>query len=183
MSSRSQPPKNMKKTLLSLVVAISFATGIASAQTTFQAFLSGLGENPPNAAPGTGFGTVVLDAGQTQITVNENWSGLVAPATASHIHNAPPGVNGPVIFPFTGVPAATTGAIPQQVFAITAAQVTELFLGNMYMNIHTAAFPGGEIRGQLQVVPVPEPGSLALMGAGSLALALLARSKRGAQKS
>ena len=172
----------MKKTLLSLVVAISFATGIASAQTTFQAFLTGLGENPPNASPASGFGTVVLNAAQTQITVGENWSGLVGgPATASHIHNAPPGVNGPVIFSFAGVPPVTSGAIPQQTFSITAAQVTQLFLGNMYMNVHNAGFPGGEIRGQL--LAVPEPSSLALLGAGSLALALLARSKRGAQKS
>ena len=169
----------MKKTLLSLVVGIAFAAGTASAQTTFQAFLSGLGEVPPNASPATGFGTVVLNAVQTQITVNENWSGLSATASASHIHNAPPGVNGAVIFTFAGVPAATTGAIPQQTFAITAAQVAQLFAGNMYMNIHNSAFPGGEIRGQL----VPEPGSLALLGAGSLALTLLARSKRRAQKS
>lgn len=169
----------MKKTLLSLVVGIAFAAGTASAQTTFQAFLSGLGEVPPNASPATGFGTVVLNAVQTQITVNENWSGLSATASASHIHNAPPGVNGAVIFTFAGVPAATAGAIPQQTFAITAAQVAQLFAGNMYMNIHNSAFPGGEIRGQL----VPEPGSLALLGAGSLALTLLARSKRRAQKS
>ena len=171
----------MKKTLLSLVVGIAFAAGTASAQTTFQAFLSGLGEVPPNASPATGFGTVVLNAVQTQITVNENWSGLSAPASASHIHNAPPGVNGAVIFTFAGVPAATAGAIPQQVFAITAAQVAQLFAGNMYLNIHTSVFPGGEIRGQLALVP--EPGSLALLGAGSLALTLLARSKRRAQKS
>ena len=169
----------MKKTLLSLVVGIAFAAGTASAQTTFQTFLSGLGEVPPNASPATGFGTVVLNAVQTQITVNENWSGLSATASASHIHNAPPGVNGAVIFTFAGVPAATTGAIPQQTFAITAAQVAQLFAGNMYMNIHNSAFPGGEIRGQL----VPEPGSLALLGAGLLALTLLARSKRRAQKS
>lgn len=169
----------MKKNLLSLVVGIAFAAGTASAQTTFQAFLSGLGEVPPNASPATGFGTVVLNAVQTQITVNENWSGLSATASASHIHNAPPGVNGAVIFTFAGVPAATTGAIPQQTFAITAAQVAQLFAGNMYMNIHNSTFPGGEIRGQL----VPEPGSLALLGAGSLALTLLARSKRRAQKS
>ena len=172
----------MKKTLLSLVVGIAFAAGTASAQTTFQAFLSGLGEVPPNASPATGFGTVVLNAVQTQITVNESWFGLVGgPATFSHIHTGPAGATGPVTFTFSGVPSATSGAIPQQVFSITAAQVTTLFAGGMYMNVHTSTFPGGEIRGQLAVVP--EPGSLALMGAGSLALALLARSKRRAQKS
>ena len=171
----------MKKTLLSLVIGIAFAAGTASAQTTFQAFLSGLGEVPPNASPATGFGTVVLNAVQTQITVNESWSGLVGgSASASHIHTGPAGATGPVTFTFSSVPSATSGAIPQQVFSITAAQVTQLLLGNMYMNVHNAGFPGGEIRGQLLV---PEPGSLAVLGAGSLALALLARSKRRAQKS
>ena len=170
----------MKKNLLSFVVGIAFAAGTASAQTTFQTFLTGLGEVPPNASPATGFGTVVLNAAQTQITVNESWSGLTAAASASHIHTGPAGATGPVTFTFSGVPSATSGAIPQQVFSITAAQVTTLFAGGMYMNVHTSAFPNGEIRGQLLV---PEPGSLALLGAGSLALALLARSKRRAQKS
>lgn len=170
----------MKKTLLALAAGIALITGTASAQTTFQAFLSGLGENPPNASPGTGFGTVVLNAAQNQITVNESWSGLVATASASHIHTGALGVNGPVTFPFSGVPGATAGAIPQQTFAINPAQVAALFAGNMYMNVHTSAFPGGEIRSQLQVVP--EPGSVALISLGALGLTVLARRARQSQK-
>ena len=169
----------MKKALLTIVSGVVFATGIASAQTTFTAFLSGLGENPPNGSPATGFGTVVLNAAQTQITVDESWSGLVAPATASHIHS-PGGVgtNAPVVFPFSGVPAATAGAIPEQTFAINSTQVAQLFAGYMYMNVHTSAFPGGEIRGQLLLAPVPEPGTLALAGVGAASLGFLARRKK-----
>jgi hypothetical protein len=171
----------MKKILSIIVLGAVMATGIASAQTTFEAFLSGLGENPPNAAPGTGIGTVVLNAAQNQITVDESWSGLLAAATASHIHG-PGGVgtNASVIFPFTGVPAATAGSIPEQTFAINATQVGWLFSGYLYMNVHTSAFPGGEIRGQLLVVP--EPGTLALAGVGAASLGLMARRKKRAVK-
>jgi hypothetical protein len=171
----------MKKILIAFVLGTVMAAGVASAQTTFQAFLLGINEVPPNASPASGFGQVVLNAAQTQITVDENWSGLVSPATASHIHGfAGVGTNAAVLFPFSGVPAATAGAIPQQVFAITAAQVAQLFAGNMYMNIHTSVFPGGEIRGQL--APVPEPGTLALAGVGAASLGLLARRKTRATK-
>jgi len=172
----------MKKTFLAIVSGVVFATGIASAQTTFTAFLSGLGENPPNASPATGFGTVVLNAAQTQITVDESWSGLLATATASHIHS-PGGVgtNAAVVFPFSGVPPTTAGAIPEQTFSITSTQVAQLFAGYMYMNIHTSVFPGGEIRGQL-LVAAPEPGTLALAGVGAATFAWLARRKKLAKK-
>src|SRR5215467_14298605 len=111
----------MKSLIAVFGLAMALGVGTASAQWTFQATLLGTGETPANGSPGTGFGTVVLNAAQTQITVDESWSGLTAPATASHIHG-PGGVgtNAPVLFPFSGVPAATSGAIPEQSFAINA---------------------------------------------------------------
>jgi hypothetical protein len=57
-----------------------------------------------------------------------------------------------VIFPFGGVPAVTSGSIPEQSFAITAQQVSWLFAGFLYMNVHDNTFGGGEIRGQLLLV-------------------------------
>ena len=164
----------MKKILTLLVIVTALAAGVASAQTTFEAFLLGTGETPPNGSPGTGFGTVVLNAAQTQITVDENWSALTAPATASHIHGpAGSGTNAPVLFPFSGVPAATSGAIPEQTFSITPTQVGYLFDGFLYMNVHTSTFPGGEIRGQLQLVP--EPALTVLLALGAIPVALRLR--------
>ena len=166
----------MNKHIVSLVLATALSAGVASAQSTYEAFLDGLSEVPPNGSPATGIGTVVLNALQTQITVDENWSGLLAPATASHIHGpATAGVNASVLFPFTGVPAATAGAIPTQTFSITAAQVTYLQSGLLYMNVHTAVFPGGEIRGQLLLIP--EPSALPLLGLGLGAVAWRFRRK------
>jgi hypothetical protein len=167
----------MRKLFPFLLLVTALATGVASAQWTFQANLTGLGENPPNASPATGFGQVVLNAAQTMITVDESWSGLTAPATASHIHG-PGGVgtNAPVLFPFSGVPAATAGSIPTQSFSITPTQVGYLFSGYLYMNVHTSTFPGGEIRDQL--ILVPEPSALALVGLGLAGTAWRLRRKR-----
>jgi hypothetical protein len=160
----------MKSPIAIFGIAVALSVGTASAQWTFQANLSGLGENPVNASTATGFGTVILNAAQTQITVNESWSGLIGgSATASHIHGiGGPGTNAPVIFPFSGVPAATSGSIPEQSFAITSAQVSALFAGFLYMNVHDGTFPGGEIRGQLLLVPEPSTAALLALGVGAI---------------
>src|SRR5438445_12103707 len=95
--------KPMKKLLPSLLLTAALSTGAAHAQSTFQAFLLGLNENPPNASPATGFGTVTLSFDQTHITVDLSFSGLTAPATASHIHGPGGlGTNAAVLFPFSG---------------------------------------------------------------------------------
>ncbi len=138
------------------------AGGVAGAATgaVYTATLVGTDETPPNASPATGLATVTLSSDETTITVDVNFSGLVAPATAGHIHGpAAPGVAAPVIFPFAGVPNATSGTVPEQSFPITAAQVADLKNGLYYVNIHSSVFPGGEIRGQLAPDP-DQPGGL-----------------------
>jgi hypothetical protein len=166
----------MNKHVVSLALATALSAGVASAQSTFEALLTGSGETSPTGSPATGFGTVVLNAAQNQITVDESWSGLLAAATASHIHG-PGGVgtNAGFIFAFSGVPAATSGSIPQQVFAITPTEVGYLQSGYLYLNVHTSQFPGGEIRGQLVLVPEPSTAALLVLGAGATALALRRR--------
>ena len=158
------------------VAALATAPSANAALILFTANLTGLQEVPANASPASGNGTALLDNVANTITVNESWSGLVGPATASHIHTGAVGVNGAVTFAFASVPAATSGSIPQQVFAMTAAQITALTTGGMYMNIHDAVFPGGEIRGQL--LAVPEPSTAALLVAAALGMA--ARRRRRA---
>ena len=169
----------MKKRIVILTLTAALWTGVSSAQSTFQATLTGAQEAPtPNASTATGSGTVVLNAAQTQITVDESWTGLSAPASASHIHGpAAPGVNASVLFPFSGVPAATSGSIPEQVFAITPSQVIQLENGLFYLNVHDANFPGGEIRGQLTLVPEPSTWALLGLGAGGLLWSLRRRAK------
>src|SRR5579871_112959 len=127
----------------------------------FVANLSGAQQVPPTASAATGRALVLLSADQTTITVNLSWAGLASDPTAAHIHNAPAGANGPIALDansnpidFSGLPAATTGAIPQQSFTVNAGFVTQLQAGDMYINIHDATFPNGEIRGQLLLAPI-----------------------------
>jgi hypothetical protein len=132
----------------------------------FVAHLDGGQETPPNASPGFGTATVTLNDAMDSISVTLDWHDLLAGATAAHIHTAPPGVAGPVVFHLAlGSGAGTTdGSIDPspQVFAITPAQVADLESGHDYVNVHTSSFPAGEIRGQLALVP--EPSSLTLAG-------------------
>jgi len=168
----------MKRLLATAAFLAAIAVALPARATliTFTANLTGAQQVPANASTATGFGTVVLDDVADTITVDLSWSGLIGgPATAAHIHGpGAPGVNAAVIFPFSGVPAATSGAIPEQVFSITPAQISDLEAGLYYMNIHDGTFPGGEIRGQL----VPEPGTLALFATGTAVLVAISSVRR-----
>jgi hypothetical protein len=148
------------------------------ASTLFVANLDGAQE--PDASTATGFGTVLLNDAMNQITVDLSFTGLIGgPATAAHIHCcALPGTNAGVLFPFSGVPSATSGSIPEQFFAITPLEVSELEAGVMYMNVHDATFPGGEIRGQLALA-TPEPASVAwICPALAIGLAVVSRRRK-----
>jgi len=96
---------------------------------------------------------------------------------AAHIHVGAPGVNGPVIYNLGGGASWSGSGV---IFArfitgglFPAAYEADLLAGNTYINIHTPAHPGGEIRGQL--IPVPEPATIAGLGVGVGLLALRRR--------
>ena len=107
--------------------------------------LSARNEVPPNASAATGRATVTLDRATRMLTWSVAYSGLTGPATGAHIHNGAEGTNGPVVVPFTVTPSPITGST-----TLTEAQVQQLAASNWYVNVHTAANPGGEIRGQLK---------------------------------
>lgn len=143
----------------SLMVFLGLLVASIASGQNFTAQLDGLQEVPPNPSPATGSATLVLDAG-LMLHVSCQFSGLVAPLTASHIHApAPPGVNAPVRFPLIP-PAPPVSPINLTVGPLTPAQVADLVNGLSYINIHTSQFPGGEIRGQILQSTVPvEPGT------------------------
>lgn len=176
---------------------LSFATPLIGASPmTFSAVLNGASEQPPNASPGAGFATVIFDIDAHTMRVSANFSGLVGTTTAAHIHCctalAGAGTAGVATTTpnFPGFPLGVSSGAYDNLFDMTLASsynpsfVNNLGGGNIataeaillqsmldgktYFNIHTSAFPGGEIRGFLQ--QVPEPQSLALAGLGLCAL-------------
>ncbi len=99
---------------------------------------------PPSGSSATGFGCFVLNPDNT-LDFQVTYAGLTAPEIAAHIHGpAPVGLNAAVVFTFAlGSPKFGTFG------PLTAAQVSDLSHGLYYVNIHSTAFPGGEIRGQI----------------------------------
>ena len=114
----------------------------------FEASLSPSQEVPPTASTATGSAEVMFNENTNMLSWKVTYNGLTGAASAAHIHGpAAMGQNAGVVIPFTG----DMNAQPMMgEKAITPAQYADLAAGLYYVNIHTARFPGGEIRGQLR---------------------------------
>ncbi len=109
--------------------------------------MSAAQEVPINASTATGNGLLSFDAVTKKFTARLTLIGV--PATAAHIHSGVLGVNGPVIFPLSETLASSGVWVAAADATLSDAQITALNAGGLYFNAHSAAFPGGEIRGQL----------------------------------
>ncbi|HTS21157.1 MAG TPA: CHRD domain-containing protein [Casimicrobiaceae bacterium] len=107
--------------------------------------LTGANEVPPVSTSAAGTATVTIRPDHS-VSVKVSATGMNA--TASHIHQGAAGANGPVIVPFTKT-GDNTFASPEGA-KLTDAQYDAFKAGNLYVNVHSAAHPGGEIRGQLK---------------------------------
>ena len=195
------------KIAIALTALMVVAAPAYAAVQTYQAALSGPAESPPNGSAGTGFATLSFDLVAHSLTISDTFSGLLGTTTASHIHccTALPGIGvagvATMVPSFVGFPLGVTSGTythafdtslagtynPSFVTAAGSVALAEAALfaglnaGDAYLNIHTSAFPGGEIRGFL--APVPEPDIYALMLAGMGVVGFIGRRKRSIERS
>jgi len=129
---------------LALGAAVAFASP-ASAEK-LKAALDGKSEVPATTSSGTGTADLDYDAASKKLSWKLSYSGLSGPATAAHFHGpAETGKNAGVAVP---IPGAASSPVEGSA-TLTDAQASDLLAGKLYVNIHTAANPGGEIRGQV----------------------------------
>lgn len=170
---------------------------------SWMATLNGANESPANGSTGTGFASFSYDIATHLFVINVNFSGLTGTVTASHIHCctavAGTGTAGVATTTptFAGFPSGVTSGTYANTLDLTsatswnpayitanggtpslaeAAFITGIGSGKAYLNIHTTAYAGGEIRGFLTAVP--EPSTYAMLGAGLLVLGVAARRRR-----
>lgn len=123
---------------------------MASNTVSLTASLAGSSAVPPNTSAGSGTVAASLDKQTNMLTWTVNYSGLTGPVKAGHFHGpAMAGQNAGVAQGFKdSMDSPIKGSA-----TLTAAQVSDLLAGKWYVNLHTAAHPGGEIRGQVAIAP------------------------------
>jgi hypothetical protein len=110
--------------------------------------LNGAGEVPPVNSTASGVGLLAYSPGNFTIRYYIVVNGLSGPITAAHIHSGAAGANGPVVVPLSqGLPNVLSGTLNTP--SLPSDFFQKLIAGTLYVNVHTAANPGGEIRGQL----------------------------------
>lgn len=139
----------------SLAIACAALAGCASQSPAlepvqlYEAALAGAQEVPPVTTGGTGRAELRYESRSSMLQWRISHAGLSGPVTAAHFHGpAAPGQNGPALVPLHPAGTAITGQL-----RITPEQFTQLNSGHWYVNLHTAAHPEGEIRGQLRHRP------------------------------
>lgn len=149
------------------VLAMTAPAHAALVQLT--ADLSGLNEVPVGDPDGTGLALLTIDDGAATVDWTFTVNNIESTIIGAHIHQAPAGVNGPIVVDFSSQ-LSGSGLSDPDLLAVVANP------SGFYVNIHTPSFPAGAIRGQLR--SVPEPGMLGIVG---LALGVLVMARRHAR--
>jgi hypothetical protein len=137
----------LRTVLLASVLTLGMAAQASAETVVFHAKMSAAQEVPPKTSGGAGETEATVDTKAKTVTYKVTWTGLTGPATMAHFHGpAAAGANAGVLVPL-GEPnpkSPITGTSK-----LNAAQIKDFMDGKVYVNVHTAANPGGEIRGQM----------------------------------
>ncbi|MEO7495649.1 MAG: CHRD domain-containing protein [Massilia sp.] len=188
-------------THLAVAAPLLLAASLSQAvNASYRANLNGQIEAPPNASPGFSNTVIELDPTALSLQVTMPFASLLSTTMAAHIHcctGSPFTGTAPVageLPTFTGFPQGVTSGNYQHTFdlsdpswynpaflaanggtaATAAALVSGINANEAYVNIHTTAYPNGEIRGFV-VTAVPEPAGWAMLGLGLAGLGLMSR--------
>ena len=156
----------IRTSLLASAMIFGLAYGASAAMVEFHASLDGKAEVPANASNGFGDALATLDTAKKTLTYTLTFQGLSGPATAAHFHGpAAAGANAGVVVPIGGKDPASpvTGTA-----TLTDAQIKDLMAGKWYVNVHTAASPAGEIRGQVMRPGMARPAAKAAMNSAGM---------------
>jgi hypothetical protein len=138
---------NQVRNLVGAAAALSLLmAGAAQAATlNFTATLAGASETPPTDSAGAGTLTATLNTTTKAFDYQVVYSSLSGPATMAHFHGpAAVGAKGPPVIPVKDPASPIKGEA-----VLTDAQIADLEAGKWYFNVHTAAHPAGEVRGQV----------------------------------
>jgi CHRD domain len=137
---------NTKTALATLALGATIAFAGPAFAEKMKATLDGKSEVPPTTTAGTGNADIDYDAATKKLSWKVTYSGLSGPPTAAHFHGpAEAGKNAGVA---VAIPNASSSPVEGSA-TLTDAQAADLVGGKYYVNIHTAANPAGEIRGQV----------------------------------
>jgi hypothetical protein len=129
------------------LMGFALASPASAEMVKLHATLDGAQQNPPVTTEGKGMADVTFDTETKTLTWAVEYSGLSGDAAAGHFHGpADKGANAVVAVPFEGSVASPIKGSA----VLTDAQAADLMAGKYYINIHTAANKGGEIRGQVE---------------------------------
>jgi hypothetical protein len=139
-------PTNLRSALtgLACTMAVALAWPAKAEMVNLKASINASSEVPPNSSKGTGTLTATYDTSSKKLSWKGSYSDLSGPATAAHFHSGEPGTNGGVAVPITPSTSPFEGSA-----TLTDAQAADLLAGKWYVNVHTEANKGGEIRGQV----------------------------------
>ena len=146
MNSMNQVKRGASWAILWAAVTVLAGCATTGADTGVKVSLSGSQEVPAVTTSASGSGTIVVGEDKS---VSGSVSTTGVAGLAAHIHVGAAGKNGPVIIPLTKGADGTTWSVPAGA-KLTDAQYESYKAGDLYVNVHSAAHKGGEIRGQLK---------------------------------